>query len=674
MSQHEPQTIIPGTIVEFFEAKQIVTGVCSAVKDHRLSILSEQNREINLARSRVIHISTQILDVSLSRDDLLKKLAAVTALRKDLMRQVNVEELWSLLEAEEEGFDIRSLAELVFSELVTDHHVAAAQRVLLHDRLFFQFKDGTFHARSQDKVEQRRIEIDREEEREAQLEQGSQWLLAVWNRKSRPISPQYQAILIENLRGYCLFGQDYAESAFVKELFKRANIPPQPQSAFRLLVRLGVWHENENLYLHEQNITPDFPPEVLAEADRLAQVHVLSNRDGSARRDLTDLHTITIDSALTRDYDDALSIRPLDENLFEVGIHIADAAELVSKGDLVDREAEERTSSIYLPDGRITMLPVSLSENVCSLKAGEDRLALSFLLRMNEAGEVLDHEIVQSVVKVREQLTYEEIDSRVEREPSFKMLHDLAVKWRAQRLARGAIILPLPEIHVYVNPAGMIQLSRYEKETPSQIMVSEWMIAANGLAASYLADRNIPGIFRGQAECKQETDFTQSEHQIFGIYRKRRLFARAELDTEPKVHCSLALNHYTTVTSPIRRYMDLVVQRQIKQALIDGTSLYTEDELRQLITKLGVTQSKIMFIQRKWSRYWILKYMEQEDIQTLNGLVLDHNGRFIHLLLPDFLIEANMPVPEKVQLQKGEMVRVKIERVIPREDLLKIHL
>jgi exoribonuclease II len=220
----------------------------------------------------------------------------------------------------------------------------------------------------------------------------------------------------------------------------------------------------------------------------------------------------------------------------------------------------------------------------------------------------------------------------------------------------------------------MIQVSKYEKETPSQIMVSEWMIAANGAAAAFLTERDLPSIFRSQGECKQETDFTQSDHELFRIYRQRRLYARAELDTRSKLHCSLALEQYTTVTSPIRRYTDLVVQRQIKQALVNGTPLYSEDELRQLITRLSAVQSKIAFIQRKWNRYWILKYLEQEDIHTLDALILEQNERYSHLLLPDFLIETNAHPPESVTSHPGEMVKVKLDRLNPREDILRVQL
>ena len=674
MTTQTRQEIMAGSVVEFFEAKQILCGVSLAVKNNRMTVLSEQNREINLAHSRVIHVSHRLLDLKSTRDELVRKLTALSDVRRSLMEHVDVEELWSLIEGEEGGFDIRELAEFVFSEAVADDHVAAVQRVLFQDRLYFQFKDGKFFARSREKIEQRRIEIEREQEKEALLVDGSRWLQAVWHRKTPPTDFQHRIQVIESLKNFYLFSQEAPDHAYVKELFKKADIPPQPSSAFRLLVRLGVWQLDENTYLYQQNIPSEFPREVeeLA-AERAARGAPVEERTGE-RLDLRDLHAFTVDSALTRDYDDALSLRTLDDGLFEVGIHIADAAEFVFPGDPLDREAEGRASSIYLPDARICMLPPVLSEGVCSLRAGEDRLALSFLIRMDAEGHIHEQRIAPSVVRIREQMTYQEVNERIQSDKFLQILYELSLKLRKFRLAHGAIILPLPEIQVHVNSAGMIQISRYEKETPSQIIVSEWMIAANGLAAAYLAERGIPAVFRSQAECKRETDFTQSEHELFHIYRQRRLFARAELDTSPRMHCSLAMPHYTSITSPIRRFIDLVAQRQLKHALKAEEPLYTEDELRRIIVELGAVQSKIFFVQRKWNRYWILKYMEQEDIHTMDALVLEQNHRFTRLLLPDFLMEAGMPTPEKAHLQSGEMIRVKIERLNPREDILRVQL
>lgn len=671
MTSDLAQEINPGTVLEFFEAKQVLCAVCLGVKNQRITVLTEQNRELNLARSRVIHIGDRSLDANLSRDDRVQQLIGIAALRKSLMEQIDVEELWSLLEGEEQGYEAGELTEFVFTDSITGNHVAAMQRVLFQDRLYFHFKDGRFYARSQEKIEQRQLEIQREEEKEARLEEGSKWLKAIWQRKPAPL-PAEKDQLMESLKSFCLFAQESPEFAFVKELLQKAEISPHPLSAFRILTRLGIWHEDENLYLHQHNITASFPPEVENLAAQRADSGIDFNQCCDNRRDLRDLRVFTVDGALTRDYDDGLSLTTLQPGLYEIGIHIADAAEYVKPGDLLDEEAQERSTSIYLPDNRISMLPSSLSEGICSLRAGEDRLALSFLVKMDEEGIIQGTEIVPSIVRVREQLTYNEVNDNLDKDPVLQHLHQLSCKMRKHRLAHGAVILPLPEIQVYVNAAGMIHISQYKKETPSQIIVSEWMIAANGLAASYLAERGIASLYRSQAECKPETNQVESEHELFHIYRQRRLFARAELDTKPGMHCSLAMPYYTSITSPIRRYIDLVVQRQLKHALVDEAPLYSEDELRQLITKVGSIQSKIFSIQRKWVRYWILRYLEQEDARALDALVLEQNHRFVRLLLPDFLIEANIPSPDKARLQPGEMVRLKIERVSPREDILRL--
>ncbi|HOV86570.1 MAG TPA: ribonuclease catalytic domain-containing protein [Syntrophobacteraceae bacterium] len=669
------EEITAGTVLEFFESKQVLCGVCLGVKNQRFTVLTEQNKEMNLSQSRLIHWGGTFLDPGLGRDELVKRLGEMSALRKAFMTRIDVPELWSLLEGEGESYDARALAGFVFNSPVTADHAAALQRVLLEDRLFFQFKDGRFFARSREKVEQRRQEIEREEQREAQLEEGSEWLHALWNRKPRPpLSADSEERFVEILKDFCLHGQESVHISFARELFKRANVPAQQNAAFRMLVRLGIWHEDENLYLLEQNLTPEFPPEIQQAGARIAARDFLSRWDPSRRKDLRDLHTFTVDHSLTRDYDDALSLRTLEDGSYEVGIHIADAAEFVHKEDCLDLEAQERASSIYLPDGRIAMLPVELSEGVCSLKAHEDRFALSFLIRVDPEGTFLEHEIVSSVIRVKEQLTYETVNERCREEPFLRILYELALRFRNQRIARGAILLPLPEIHVYVDSAGMIRIHRYEKEIPGQIMVSEWMIAANYLAAAYLAERGIPTVFRGQGECRPENELVQSRHELFAVYRRRRLFSRAELDTEPRSHCSLALPCYTTITSPIRRYSDLISQRQLKQALGGGEALYTREELQQILARLTATQSKIFYIQRKWTRYWLLKYIEQEDLQIREALVLDQNDRYAHVVIPEFLLETSVPLPEKTRLQQGEMVRIRIDRVNPREDILRVQL
>lgn len=674
MTRFEREEIVPGSVLEFFDSKEILCGVVLAVRDGRFNVLSERNREINVARSRAIHHGSLPLDLDLGRDELLRRLSSVSRLRKELMTTVSIEDLWSVFQDESGGYEAPEIAELIFDKPVSDDQVAAVQRVLLQDRLYFQAKEAKFYARSPENIELRRIELERESERERKLAASAGWLEAVWNRRPPHPDLQFREELLETLKNFALFGQEAKECAFVKDLLKSAGIPPQPQTAFRILVKVGVWKDDENLLLHEHGISRDFTGDVLARAAQISEAAVYIETIRDQREDLTALDVFTVDSVLTRDYDDALSVRALDGDLFEVGIHIADAAEFIPPGDPLDREAALRASSIYLPDERVSMLPPSLSEGICSLKAGEDRLALSFLFRMDDEANILKSMIVPSIVRVRNQFTYEAVNSRVAETTLLHLFYRLALKLRQKRLDRGAVILPLPEIQVSVNNAGMILVSRYDKETPSQVLVSEWMIAANAAAGDYFAERGIPSIFRNQTECRQETELVQSQHELFKIYRQRRLFSRAGLDTEPKAHCSLAIPHYTTVTSPIRRYADLVVQRQLKNALAGGSGIYSTADIQQIITQISAAQAKVFLIQRKWTRYWILKFIEQEDLEVQSALVLDMNARYAHLLIPDFLLEANAAIPENSKFQQGEKVRIRIEKVIPREDVLKIQI
>lgn len=673
MSQSQWPGVAPGTVVEFFEAKELLLGVCLAVKDQRLNVLTENNREMSLVMRRVVSASSGKLNPTQSRDDLVRALRKIRQDRETLASQVDVEELWSVLEGEAEGYNPRDLAELVFAGAVTDDHVAAVQRVLFADRLYFQFKDGLFYARTAEQAERRREELEREIQRERLLEEGAQWIRRVMQGKPGVRHDVFDEEVVEKIKEFCLFGQDAESAPFVKELFGRSGIPAQQASAFRFLVRVGVWSENENLYLHQQGLATDFPPQIVAAAEA-GKVRLQGVAAGEERVDLRAYDAFTIDSASTRDFDDALSFRPLSDDLWEVGVHIADAAHFVDIDDPVDREAASRVTSIYLPDRRIPMLPPALSEEACSLCLGQDRATLSFLMEVEASGRIRSWSIRPGIVRVSRRLTYDQVDRLVETEPTFKTLFHLSERLREQRRERGAVFLPLPEIHISVNDHGMIQLVRYEKESPSQIIVSEWMIAANGIAAAYLAEKDVPAIYRCQAECRPETDQVQSDYVIFHIYRQRRLFARAELETRPGPHCSLGMNPYTTVTSPIRRYIDLVVQRQIKAALGTGPLAYSEDVLEKILTHVRVQLGKVAFVHRKWTRYWILRYLEQEDIQTLNAIVLDKNAKFAYLLVPDFLMEVHAPLPQEQAVAAGEMVRLKIERLNPRDDLLRVQI
>ncbi|RLA99163.1 MAG: exoribonuclease II [Deltaproteobacteria bacterium] len=664
----------PGSVLEFFDDKELTCGVCLEVKNQRLRVLTAKNREINMAVNRVLLNTDGDLNLNEGREKLVRKLAEISQERQELAETVPVEELWELLvEEEEESYCCQELAEMVYSSPPSPNQVAAILRAILKDPFYFKYKDRRFYVNSPEKVEQIKIMLQREAEKEKQLVEGADWLSSIW-KKQPAQEPDFKSKIIRLLKDFCVLGKDAPEYSFTKELLSRAKIP-LVGGAFKLLVKLGEWKEDENILLYKYDVPIEFPREIDEEVRKIKEkVTEESLSDIEGREDLRDLELITIDGALTRDYDDALSFKELPGGEYEVGVHIADAAHFVEPGSLLDEEALMRAISIYLPDRRIPMLPPELSEEICSLWAEKDRLAISIFIRLDREMEVKDYRITPSLVRVKRQLTYTDVNLFLESEEIFQKLYQLTRRLREKRIERGASIIYVPEIRIWVNPEGMIQLSKQDEETPSQIIVSELMVLANALVARYFAEKGIPAIYRTQGEPRAEDRPASSDSVLFQKYRQRRLLSRAELSVEPLRHCSVGVSCYTTITSPIRRYLDLVMQRQLKTYLEKSEPFYTQEQLQDVINRIQEPQSNAMFIRRTWTRYWILKYLEQEDITVTEALVLDKGTRFYKLLLPDFMLEVNMKSDPKLDIQPGDTIKIRIERVNPREDILRVTL
>ncbi|RLB08201.1 MAG: exoribonuclease II [Deltaproteobacteria bacterium] len=664
----------PGSVLEFFDDKELTCGVCLEVKNQRLRVLTAKNREINMAVNRVLLNADGDLNLNEGREKLVRKLAEISQERQELAETVPVEELWELLvEEEEESYCCQELAEMVYSSPPSPNQVAATLRAILKDPFYFKYKDRRFYVNSPEKVEQIKIMLQREAEKEKQLAEGADWLSSIW-KKQPAQEPDFKSKIIRLLKDFCVLGKDAPEYSFTKELLSRAKIP-LVGGAFKLLVKLGEWKEDENILLYKYDVPIEFPREIDEEVRKIKEkVTEESLSDIGGREDLRDLELITIDGALTRDYDDALSFKELPGGEYEVGVHIADAAHFVEPGSLLDEEALMRAISIYLPDRRIPMLPPELSEEICSLWAEKDRLAISIFIRLDREMEVKDYRITPSLVRVKRQLTYTDVNLFLESEEIFQKLYQLTRRLREKRIERGASIIYVPEIRIWVNPEGMIQLSKQDEESPSQIIVSELMVLANALVAQYFAEKGIPAIYRTQGEPRAEDRPASSDSVLFQKYRQRRLLSRAELSVEPLRHCSVGVSCYTTITSPIRRYLDLVMQRQLKTYLEKSEPFYTQEQLQDVINRIQEPQSNAMFIRRTWTRYWILKYLEQEDITVTEALVLDKGTRFYKLLLPDFMLEVNMKSDPKLDIQPGDTIKIRIERVNPREDILRVTL
>lgn len=668
------EEIPTGSVVEFLQDQAVQTAVVIGTKNQRLMVLSENNKEMNVSKNRILQIIGPKLDPTQKRDELIFTLQEISKRRKALAESINVEELWTLLEEEATEFSAKELAEFIFTEPDVDK-MAAVQRAVLEDRFYFQYKSGVFSPRSKENIEQRKIQAQKEAEKKRLLELGASWLKDISEKDANTTTINEDlASIIEKLKDFALHGNNSVHLAFVKEIFKQANLNLDPYLALRLLIKTKVWREDENILLYQYDIRREFPEDVQKHAETIAATEPKDPLDNK-RVDLSNIWTVTIDGEETRDIDDAISFEHLPDGRIRIGVHITDVSAYVEHDDPVDREARQRMTSLYLPDEKIPMLPSVLSENVCSLVATQRKRAFSFLFTLTEEGKIEEADIVPSFVCVDERLTYDQVNRQLDDHPTLKKLYELSTRLQEERKAKGAIIFHVPEVQALVMPSGVVMLKRYNQDEPAQTLVSEWMIAANALAASFFRKYGIPAIYRCQGEPQSEDIISgSSEHHLFTVLNQRRLLPRAELSVDPSKHCTLGVECYVSITSPIRRYVDLVLQRQLRHFILEQKPFYSQDELDLIITEINSILPKAYFVSRKWNRYWILKYLQQEKIRFAEALILDQNDRVMHVILPDYMLETSVLKRGYETFATGQIITVRVEKVNPREDIIRLQV
>ncbi|MGD8410476.1 MAG: ribonuclease catalytic domain-containing protein [Desulfobacterales bacterium] len=645
-------------------------AVVLEVKNQRLRLLTENNREVNLSRKRLLHKDKIRLDLTLRRDQMVEALKQVVRKREELINNIDIRDLWEVLNAEQNWIDLPTMTEFCFPESPSGDHEAAVMRAIFNDRLYFKFNPDGFRPNSEKQVELLAAQRKQEERKRRLIETGGSWLKNMLNFAGSVDSSNDGLDFQECsdiLKSYYLFGKDSKDYAIAKAMVAKADIKSD-QEIFRILVKLGVFAENENVELLRCQIKADFNENVL---NRAAQI-VSSNPIGSAaaeRRDLSHLPLLTIDGQGTLDFDDAISIAERG-GTWQLGVHIADVGHFISKGDVVDQEALGRGSSIYMPDQKISMLPSVLAEGLCSLKAGELRPAISVMIDLNPQAEVVRYEILQSLIKVRHQLSYYDVNTYADENRQIRILNDIAQKFRQKRLDNGAVQITVPEISIWVSENQEVTVNKVNRESPGRMLVSELMIMANWLMAKYLQARQIPAIFRSQREPRERL-YKNGVGTLFQNWMQRRLLSRFLLNAKPDSHSGLGLDAYITATSPIRKYSDLVNQRQIRAALGLETA-YSAEQITEIIKSLELPMSYVGRFQYTRHRYWLLKFLENQIGQKEEAIVLHRARRHYQILLTQYMLECDLPLSSGIELKPEDLIQVTIQRVSARQDVIQV--
>ena len=351
----------------------------------------------------------------------------------------------------------------------------------------------------------------------------------------------------------------------------------------------------------------EFPEKVLNQAERVGKD--VSEADMAGRMDLRDWQMVTIDGEDAKDLDDAVSLTKV-ENGWKLGVHIADVTNYVQEKSALDREALKRGTSVYLADRVIPMLPHKLSNGICSLNAGEDRLALSCIMTVDPKGEIVDHVIAETVIRVDQRMSYTSVAKILEAQdvqerekyetlvPMFEQMAEVSGLLRERRKKRGAIDFEFPETKIVLDDQGHpVELKPYERNVATK-MIEDFMLAANETVAEEYFWREIPFLYRTHEAPEEDkvkklstfiNNFGYHIHLGNEIRPKEiqkllekvegtpqealisrlalRSMKQARYTPENAGHFGLAAQYYTHFTSPIRRYPDLQIHRIIKENL-----------------------------------------------------------------------------------------------------------
>ena len=528
------------------------------------------------------------------------------------------------------------------------------------------------------------------------------------------------------LPGNCI-AQDLvmADDAAIQELI--AVVPPEKgegiagQKGHKVIVRIVRWPEEGGLQgvieedlgdayaptarirgiLCMHDLPVDFPPEVLAETEPLSDQIEIPEEERKWREDLREVPMVTIDGEDARDLDDAVSLKKLDDG-YELGVHIADVSWYVREGTALGQEAFKRGTSVYVTDRVVPMLPKKLSNGLCSLNEGEDRLAMSCIMRMDPQGRILDHRVVESLIRVDHRMSYTNVQyilegSRLPQEErsaeqqtameqyddwveTFCQMAELASLRRRMRIERGALDFEVQECKFQMDPYGYPQEITLRQQNEATHLIEEFMLAANETVAKEYDEKKIPFMYRVHPEPDEERvrdlgmqlrqlgrplkgaangrldpgavrqllDGLQGEEKSMVSQMILRSMKQARYSSlREGGHFGLAAPYYCHFTSPIRRYPDLVVHRMIKACLRGQMSPEYAKKQREWMDRAAAhcsfTERRAQETEWDVEKYMKALYMSEHLREKTRGVVSGVTERGLYVELAN-TVEGFVPV------------------------------
>ncbi|MCL2443926.1 MAG: ribonuclease catalytic domain-containing protein [Treponema sp.] len=563
------------------------------------------------------------------------------AIKDSGISETLLREAWELLSDEGSALSLKDFAAFVFNNFTPSS--AYASYVLLKDGLYFSGTIEAIAPRSKNDVtaeELKRTEKQRESGERVQFLER----LKVCLKKPPVLNTDNNPMLADDVR----FIQDVEALAFGKSIKSRTmkdlGLGETPEDAHSLLLKTGFWTGMVNPHPHRFGVS-------LSSAGISPDPPVTEDR-----KNLCYLTAFAIDSPWSYDPDDAVSIETpemLSENDSAsllpgqcfLYVHIADLASSVTFDSPAEKEARDRGATIYLPEGAVRMLAEDFI-SMFALGLSEKSIALTFKIKIDETGAVIDTEIFPSVISAR-RITYEEVDKKMDEDPvseegkTLRSLYDLSQKIHKRRISQGAVNIELPDIHITVNN-DIVEIEP-EIVFRSSSMIRECMIAAGEGVGTWAASRGLAFPY-----ISQEVEIQgKIPGGLSGSVQLRRCMRPRVLSIKPARHQGLGLDTYTQVTSPLRRYTDLLAHIQIR-SFLRGEKTLGADEVSARLGYCEAAVSASVQAERASNNHWLMIYLSDKKDSIWDAVALEKKGNRWAVIIPSLALETYVALQKDV--------------------------
>lgn len=639
----------PGCIVEFLEDNTPKIAIVLEEASGKLRLLLPGRRETKVSPNRLLPWLGPLLPANCSKDEAEKRLEAHQALRRQKKEEISALDAWDMANGEISKAQAGWFAELFETDPDSDT-IAACGHALLDCKTHFRFQPPDFIVYDKEFVEKRLCEQKAREEKEALTSTGSAFLKLLWDVacQKRPLPESDSELfppdeMADRIRALLFARMIDPETDSDESLWRMLSkgLPDVPHLPMQLLAAWGEIPKHYNFWLDRA----DYARGDAWWQEYKEEVEALADKGMNPGLPECELPFVSIDGSETIDIDDAFYIRRVD-NGYELTIALAAPALHWPFASGLDKLVMHRATSIYLPEGDLHMLPEMLGTDAYSLQAAKARPSFCLRINLDETGGRLKVEPFLATVKLAANLRYPDVQKVIENSEAgeaaayadqISLGHELALKRESLRIDRGAVVMLREEPELKLSGEGDDVQVILEHEKPvrdAQRLVSEMMVLAGAAIAEWASEKSIPLFFRTQnvALPPEYAGIWENPADLANIMRS---LIPSSLETTPKPHAALGLKKYAQVTSPLRRYTDLINEAQISSFLQKGRPLWTAEELEGMLSAILPALEGATHVQRYRPRYWkLLHFRQAGDKVWYPGVITDENDAFVNVALP----------------------------------------